>query len=86
MSLIVKNKVSLIIDGFEFRCSVGKNGFVKKKLEGDKKTPIGIFNIGSLYYRSDRNKKPDTKINCIKIKKNMGWCDDPNNKKKHMNL
>ncbi len=83
MSLIVKNKVSLIIDGFKFRCSVGKNGFVKKKLEGDKKTPIGIFNIGNLYYRGDRNKKPDTKIKCIQIKKNMGWCDDPNDKKNY---
>ena len=83
MSLIVKNKDTLIIDDFKFRCSVGKNGFIKKKLEGDKKTPTGTFNIGELYYRSDRNEKPVTKIKCISITKNMGWCDDPNDKKNY---
>ncbi len=83
MSLIVKNKDTLIFDQFKFRCSIGKNGFIKKKLEGDKKTPIGVFNIGKLYYRSDRNKKPDTKIKCIPINKDMGWCDDPEDKKNY---
>ena len=83
MSLIVKNKDTLIIDDFKFRCSVGKNGFIKKKFEGDKKTPIGIFSIGKLYYRSDRNKRPVTKIKCTSITKNMGWCDDPKDKKNY---
>ena len=30
---------------------------VKKKKEGDKKTPIGQFAIENLYYRSDRIQK-----------------------------
>ena len=81
MSIIIKNKESLIFDGFHFRCSIGKKGFTKIKKEGDKKTPVGIFNIENLYFRNDRNKKPYTKLKCIKIKKNMGWCDDPKNKK-----
>ena len=38
MTIKVKNKDTLIYDEFEFRCCVGKNGFTKKKIEGDKKT------------------------------------------------
>ena len=49
----------------------------QKIKERDKKTPKGFFNIGKLFYRKDRIKKPNTKIECIVIKKNMGWCDDP---------
>ena len=48
-----------------------------KKKEGDKKTPIGYFEIENLYYRPDRIKKPSTRLKCIKIKKSMGWCDNP---------
>ncbi len=80
MIIYLKNKHTLRVDDFKFRCSIGKNGKSKKKEEGDKKTPIGYFEIENLYYRSDRIKKPSTKLKCFKIKKNMGWCDDPLNK------
>ena len=53
-----------------------KNGTSFSKFEGDKKTPKGIFGIDKLYYRKDLIKKPDTKLKCIPIKKNMGWCHD----------
>ena len=86
MIIIVKNKETLVLDDFKFRCSIGKNGMTKNKIEGDKKTPKGIFNIGSLYYRKDKYQNLDTKIKCIPIKKNMGWCDDPNNKKYYNKL
>ena len=78
MIIIVKNKDTLLIDDFKFKCSIGKKGFCNKKVEGDLTTPKGIFNLGNIYYRSDRIKKPFTKLKSIKIKKNMGWCDDPN--------
>ena len=81
MTIIVKNKHTLFFDEFKFRCCVGKKGFTKNKLEGDKKTPIGIFSLGNLYYRHDRVEKPETSLNTIKIKKNMAWCDDINNRK-----
>jgi len=61
----------------KFKCSFGKNGFTKNKREGDLKTPLGHFKIIKCYYRPDRVKKPITKIKCIQITKNMGWCDDP---------
>ena len=76
MTILVKNKHTLQIDEFKFRCCIGKNGLTKNKKEGDKKTPKGTFEIESLYYRKDRLKKPMTFLKCIKIKKNMGWCDD----------
>ena len=69
MTIIIKNKETLIIDDFKFNCSIGKCGFTKKKIEGDKKTPRGTFNLNNIYYRSDRNSKPDTKIRCTPIKK-----------------
>ena len=83
MTIILKNKVTLKFDDFYFKCSIGKNGLTKKKIEGDNKTPIGTFSLGNLYYRSDRNLKPLTKLRCVKIKKVMGWCDDIRSKKKY---
>ena len=81
MTIILKNKVTLLFDDFVFRCAIGKKGLTKNKFEGDKKTPIGRFSLGNLYYRNDRHPKPFTKLKCIPIKKNMGWCDDIRSKK-----
>ena len=81
MIIYLKNKHTLQIDDFYFKCCIGKNGLSKKKVEGDRKTPIGLFSLGKLYYRSDRNSKPLTKLKCVPIQKKMGWCDDKNNKK-----
>jgi len=80
MIIIVKNKDTLLIDDFIFKCSIGKKGFCKKKVEGDLTTPKGTFNLGNIYYRSDRVQKPSSKLKSISIKKNMGWCDDPSSK------
>ena len=80
MIIFVKNKDTLLIDDFKFRCSIGKNGFSKKKLEGDLTTPRGKFSLGNIYYRKDRVQKPFSKIKSIPIKKDMGWCDDPKSK------
>ena len=80
MIIIVKNKDTLLIDDFIFKCSIGKKGFCKKKVEGDLTTTKGTFNLGNIYYRSDRVQKPSSKLKSISIKKNMGWCDDPSSK------
>ena len=80
MLIFLKNKDTLVVDDFKFRCSIGKNGISKNKIEGDKCTPQGIFEIGSLYFRKDKNQKPKTDIKTKIIKKNMGWCDDSRNK------
>ena len=83
MIIYLKKKNILKIDDFYFKCTIGKNGLSKKKLEGDKKTPVGLFKLENLYYRSDRVKKPITKLKLIKINKNMCWCDDIKDKKNY---
>ena len=86
MTIILKNKATLLFDDFIFNCSIGKSGLARSKFEGDKKTPIGTFTLGNLLYRKDRNPKPLTKLKCIPIKKNMGWCDDIKSKKYYNKL
>ena len=76
MTIFVKNKYTLQVDDFKFKCCIGKKGSTINKKEGDKKTPKGIFELENLYFRKDRIKKPITSLKCIEIKKNMGWCDD----------
>ena len=81
MLIKTKKKGVLIFKKFRFRCVLGKLGIKKNKKEGDKATPRGIFNLGKLYYRADRIKKIDTHLKSKVIKKNMGWCNDPNDRK-----
>ena len=81
MLIKLKNKDRLSIDEFIFRCCIGRNGLVIKKREGDLCTPKGNFLITKVFYRSDKIKKINTKIKKIKIKKNMGWCNDPKHKR-----
>jgi len=80
VKITLKNKYTLKIDDFKFKCCVGKNGLKKNKTEGDKCTPKGTFKLGKLYYRKDRVKKPITNLKVKKIKRNMGWCNDSKNK------
>ena len=81
MTIILKNKETLIFDDFSFKCCIGKKGITNNKIEGDKKTPSGLFSLGNIYYRKDRNSKPITRIKTISISKKMGWCDDADSKK-----
>jgi len=80
MKITLKNKYTLKIDDFKFKCCIGKNGSKKNKIEGDKCTPKGTFKLGTLYYRKDRVKKPITNLNIKNIKKIMGWCNDSKNR------
>ena len=86
MTIFLKNKHTLQIDDFYFKCSIGKRGTTRSKSEGDLRTPKGIFKIQYLYYRKDRLRKPDTSLKCIKITKDRGWCDDVNFPKKYNKL
>ena len=86
MLIYLKNKHTLVVDDFSFKCSIGKNGTTKNKVEGDKKTPKGSFYIENLYFRKDRVKKIQSKLKSIPITKYMGWCDDLKNKKKYNKL
>ena len=86
MIIYLKNKDTLQVDAFEFKCCFGKNGLSKNKIEGDYKTPKGLFKLGNLYFRKNKIKKPYSKLKEIIIKKKMGWCNDVSNKNKYNKL
>ena len=81
MIIHVKNKNTLIIDDFNFRCCVGEKGITSHKKEGDYSTPKGLFKLKKLYYRGDRVGSPQCKIKKKIITKNLSWCDDSNHQK-----
>ena len=72
MTIFLKNKHTLQLDDFYFKCCIGKRGITKRKREGDYKTPSGTFAIEELFFREDRIKKPETSLATIEIKKSMG--------------
>jgi L,D-peptidoglycan transpeptidase YkuD (ErfK/YbiS/YcfS/YnhG family) len=80
MLIELKNKDTLKFNDFKFKCSIGKNGIKKNKVEGDKCSPRGVFQIGDVYYRSDRISKPKTCLKLKKIRPNIGWCNNPKSK------
>ena len=80
MNIIIKKRL-LLYKGYKLKCSIGKSGIKRFKKEGDLATPKGIFKLGLLYYRKDRNKSLKCKIRKRIIRKNMGWCDDSRSKK-----
>jgi L,D-peptidoglycan transpeptidase YkuD (ErfK/YbiS/YcfS/YnhG family) len=84
--IIIKNKRTLKYEDFFFKCAIGKKGITSKKIERDKKTPKGTYELGNLFYRTDRVKKPLTSLKCLPILPNMIWCDDLKNKKNYNKL
>ena len=78
--IIINKSGYLKYKDLKFRCSLGKAGIGKKEKEGDKITPRGTYKIVKIYYRNDRVKKILSNFKLFKIKKNMGWCDDPDSK------
>ena len=79
MHILINNKF-LYFNNYKAKCVVGKRGIGYKKKEGDLITPKGKYKIKYILYRKDRIKKIQSKIKKIEIKRNMGWCDDPQSK------
>ena len=59
-----------------YRCSHGKNGCTFAKVEGDGKSPVGVFPLRRVFYRADKVAKPKTGLPVLAIAEQMGWCDD----------
>ena len=75
MTIYIKNKHTLQIGEFKFKCCIGKRGLtINKKKEI--KNPKGCYKIENFYYRKDRILKPKTYLKCIEIKNTMGWSND----------
>ena len=57
MNIKIK-KHYLLFKSYKLKCSIGKSGIKKSKIEGDLSTPGGTFSLGNLYYRKDRISLP----------------------------
>ena len=68
MNIIIKRHF-LLYKGYKLKCCIGKSGLAKKKREGDLKTPKGLFELGLLYFRTDRIKSLRSKIQKKLLKK-----------------
>ena len=78
---ILINKKNLTYNNYKAKCAIGKRGIGFKRKEGDLITPKGKYKIKYILYRKDRIKRIQSQIKTIAIKKNMGWCDDPQSTK-----
>ena len=78
--IIINKSGHLKFKNLKFKCSLGKSGIGEKRIEGDNITPKGTFKVTRIYYRGDKIKKIKSKNKLFKIKKNFGWCDQPNSK------
>ena len=54
--LLLKRNYFLVYKKEKYKCSVGKNGIRRYKMEGDLCTPTGVFKLGPIYFRKDRIK------------------------------
>ena len=79
MIIKLKNKF-LYIDEYKIKCAIGKRGITSNKIEGDNKTPSGVFQFKTIFYRKDRISIIRSHLKKIVIRKKMGWCDDPTSK------
>ena len=61
----------------EYRCAIGKGGFVSDKREGDGGTPVGEFALRRCWYRPDKLASVDTRFPTQIISQADGWSDDP---------
>jgi L,D-peptidoglycan transpeptidase YkuD (ErfK/YbiS/YcfS/YnhG family) len=72
-------------DGFvqlgqtEVRCAIGPAGVIpaEAKREGDGATPLGVWPMRRVLYRSDRGPAPVTGLPVAAIAEADGWCDGP---------
>lgn len=76
--MIIVSGNTIIANGKNYKCAIGKNGFAANKIEGDNKTPIGEFYLREVFYRADKISAPQTKLKTTATQKNFGWCDDVN--------
>ena len=70
-------KVDICFNGWRALCHIGHGGLTNNKKEGDQCTPIGAWPLRRVFYRSDRDRKPTTRLPTTKITEDMGGSDDP---------
>ncbi len=65
----------LTLGATRFPCRLGKTGRRFRKREGDGASPVGIFKLEQLFYRSDKMLRPRTNLKSRPLLKADGWCD-----------
>jgi len=62
-----------------YKSAFGRGGMIAADLkrEGDGASPIGIWPLRRVFYRTDRIEKPVTGVAIEPICKDHVWCDDP---------
>ena len=76
MIIYLRNKHTLEVDDFQFRCVISKNDITNQKIEGDFCTPKGIFKLENLFYRKDRVDFEKCELKVKNINREMVWCND----------
>ena len=73
------SKGKLSGDELSVRCALGRGGLIaaEDKREGDGASPVGIWPMRRVFYRSDRSDRPDTGLPCVSLRAHDGWCDAP---------
>jgi L,D-peptidoglycan transpeptidase YkuD (ErfK/YbiS/YcfS/YnhG family) len=72
-----ENRGALVARGIRAEAALGRSGIARHKREGDGRTPTGRFRLVAVYYRPDRVGRPPTALPVSVIRPNLGWCDDP---------
>lgn len=67
----------LILGDTVFACRLGRNGRRHMKREGDGASPVGVWQLGTVHYRSDRGMRPAGGLACTASKATDAWCEDP---------
>ena len=71
----------LATGGLTVPCAIGRAGVTHRKREGDGATPAGRMRLVSVLYRPDRVRRPVTTLPCAPLEPDMGWCDDPDDRR-----
>ena len=58
-------------------CALGPAGVVRAKREGDGGTPAGRFMLLWGYFRPDRPRPPAGGVKLVAMRRDQGWCEDP---------
>jgi len=77
MEILVSADGCLRCNGRSYACVLGKGGIVADKHEGDGGTPVGSFALRRVFYRPDRQPRPETALPVTPLGEDDGWCDDP---------
>lgn len=57
--------------------ALGRSGIRSNKFEGDGATPRGVFQPRQVWWRADRNPRPQTYLPVRPITSQDAWCEDP---------